>query len=503
MPWESLPEGVGANPLIKRLKAMDADIYGNIYAHSGTIDGSFAVTGDLSIMGDIDLGGDIYSTNWDGSIPATLRDSTASSGFYLNGQDGEAQFMGSVFVGGLMGIYDDLYLDGGTFRSDSLAGIAGGGITIDSAYKNEIQFYTGNVNEGAAGGIYVETTEPLRMLLASPAPYDRLTESSYINIQSGNSGDTSYSKIQLVPHGLEVNVDADGLLVGTGITGQPLIQDTYSAAAPPYAFYSDNSTGLFRDSSGRLGFTVAGTARFHISTAGAFYGALATGSPQLKYTAGSVTAPTFTFYNDSNTGFYQDGADIVSWAFGGNQRSTQSIAGLSIGGGRAPHAIVDAFHSSSSWYQAAGVFYRNSATSNDHVLKVYSNIGGTDTNVWLVDTDGDAYKVSDPSLKTHIAPARSYWDDFRRLGESGGIIRHGWKGSKDGKRLTNWDAAKVREVFPNLAPRMYGTGEDSETVDGQLMVNFAALDIIAHKVLMEAQLRIEVLEGRLAALEGK
>jgi predicted acyltransferase (DUF342 family) len=58
MPWKPLPTGQGANPLLRRLKAMDAEIYGAIFAKSGTIDGPFTISGNLTVSGSTTISGD-------------------------------------------------------------------------------------------------------------------------------------------------------------------------------------------------------------------------------------------------------------------------------------------------------------------------------------------------------------------------------------------------------------------------------------------------------------
>lgn len=218
----------------------------------------------------------------------------------------------------------------------------------------------------------------------------------------------------------------------------------------------------------------------------------------LELYGGTTTSVGVAFDGDTNTGWIYGGNGRWEWVSNGTTRLLLQENGLAYSANTySAQPVVDAFQIEADSSHAALQTYRHTATSNDHVLQVYSDVGSTKTRQWIVDSDGDTLKLSDPTMKQAMTPARSYWDDFRSLHDSGAIIRHQWKDSTDGKVLTNWDASKVSAVFPKLAERHYESDEDPDEAEGRLMINESALNIIASKVLMEAQARIEALEARL------
>jgi len=80
---------------------VDATATGGFFLDSSA--GSAQFEGSLFLGGALAASGDIYSTNWDGAIPANLtttHDATATAGFYFDGSAGSPQFEGNVYLGG-------------------------------------------------------------------------------------------------------------------------------------------------------------------------------------------------------------------------------------------------------------------------------------------------------------------------------------------------------------------------------------------------------------------
>jgi len=90
-----LPPGSNAAQTIRRLRAIDAEIFGTLFASAGVIGGDVTIEGDL-------VGSDIYSSNWDGTTPLALPDSGASLGYALEGDSGKSQFHDDMFMSGVL-----------------------------------------------------------------------------------------------------------------------------------------------------------------------------------------------------------------------------------------------------------------------------------------------------------------------------------------------------------------------------------------------------------------
>ena len=89
-----------------------------------------------------------------------------------------------------------------------------------------------------------------------------------------------------------------------------------SASAPSYTFDSDTNTGFYRASTDQFAFTAGGTQQALVHTGGVRGRALA-GSFWLKSAIGTVGAPTYAFYGDTDTGAYRSGPDEYAISAGG------------------------------------------------------------------------------------------------------------------------------------------------------------------------------------------
>ena len=137
--WGPLPIGPGATQMVKDLRAMNAQIYGTLFASAGVI------SGDVTIEGTF-IGNDYLSSNWDGANPVDLSsvDGAATVGFAFDASLGSAQLMGSLFVGG------SLVLDGsGAFKTAA----SGQRIEMSANEDDRIKLYTGDSFENNPGKV--------------------------------------------------------------------------------------------------------------------------------------------------------------------------------------------------------------------------------------------------------------------------------------------------------------------------------------------------------------
>ena len=94
--------------------------------------------------------------------------------------------------------------------------------------------------------------------------------------------------------------------------------DAATAAAPGYTFEGDTNTGMYRSGADRIAFSTGGTDRAEITVSNLF------SYVPIGVEAGAAGAPTLTFTNDQNTGFYSPAADTCALATGGVERFTVS-----------------------------------------------------------------------------------------------------------------------------------------------------------------------------------
>jgi hypothetical protein len=135
-------------------------------------------------------------------------------------------------------------------------------------------------------------------------------------------------------------VAAGGTGVGTSTgTGNAVLSDSPTftgvvgfangtAAAPSVMFSGDTDTGIYRYGANSIGFAAGGTAVARIGADGYLNLAGITASDVVQAGAGSAALPSFVMGSDTNTGFYNIGADQLGISTGGTLRVTVSTTAV-------------------------------------------------------------------------------------------------------------------------------------------------------------------------------
>ena len=325
--WAPLPTGEGATPLLKELRAMNAQIYGTIFAGAGVISGDVTVEGTF-------IGNDYLSSNWDGAIPVNLSssDGTATVGFAWDASLGAAQLMGNLFLGG-----DFEFIANGVFRTAA----SGQRIEMTNTDRNRIRFYSGDVLEEVSGTISQGTngtgvTRTLQFALATPQiDVDDLMAA--LVIRSGSPDGTSTAPGIVISQVATGGADTGMPLEFRIQSGIPLITDGLiqtawgSAGNPPHTFTSALTSGMYLYSTDRVGFSTAGSVRLTVAADYTRFGNQVTaGNAAIATVVGSAGAPTFTFTSDANTGMWWPNADQLELVVGGARSILMRAAGVFI-----------------------------------------------------------------------------------------------------------------------------------------------------------------------------
>lgn len=96
---------------------------------------------------------------------------------------------------------------------------------------------------------------------------------------------------------------------------------------PAWSFTSDTDTGIYRDANNSLSASTGGTSHLTIRDQGTPFIDINKGV--LRLGDGVVGAPVYTFFNDTDTGFYRNGANIMSFSAGGVFQ--MELTGIGIG----------------------------------------------------------------------------------------------------------------------------------------------------------------------------
>lgn len=113
---------------------------------------------------------------------------------------------------------------------------------------------------------------------------------------------------------------------GRGAMSQPLQLSNGTVSAPSLTFSSDTDTGVYRIGANDVGVAAGGTKVQEWTATGSPFALPALASD------GTVSAPGFSFTNDTNTGLYRIGADNPAMAANGAKRQEWTTTGSAITG---------------------------------------------------------------------------------------------------------------------------------------------------------------------------
>lgn len=217
-----------------------------------------------------------------------------------------------------------------TFSSDSLTGV----FLLSSS---QLGFTTGGTRRGYffnTGFVLEVAIRALDGSVGSPGyTFDNDPDTGIYRVASNN--------VRISAGGIDIFGFANSAGVATPqFFGQLQAVSDGTAGAPAYSFANDTDTGLYRVTANQLGISVGGSniANF-TSTFGLTFG----GSLGIQNNDGSVSAPTYTFFNDTDTGLYRPGTDDAALVAGGANgiRITKvgAVVAVTIGSGAAVHDI--------------------------------------------------------------------------------------------------------------------------------------------------------------------
>lgn len=511
-PFGPLPRSDGNLPT-RRGKFIDVEVFGNINASSGTL-GDLTLTGTLTVTGTISggayVGGDIESSNWvsgGGTSPATsLPDASATVGYYLDASAGAAQFLGTIFLGTDIRISSGL-LQFGTTPHSSISGP--GTTSLINILTNMIKF-----NHRAAVHTDVDSGMTLAALRGSASSGTNLYDDVYPNISrwvsaeanDGNNpratfntrigGASHYNEVDSGSGPYYYSVIRGESMASTVITpqvddvGQPPVTHVYvndatygssttiygqilsqngTASLPAHSFYNDTDTGMYRYGSDVIGWSSAGVRVMALDST-YWYGAGTDGGktsvPIIRIVTGTAATPTYAFNDDTDTGMYLFGTNTIGWSVAG-------ALGMKLTADKALRV------------QGQGIAFEG------------TNGTGTANNIGIKWSSPNFYARVDNAVEAVIGTASDprLKDDIQPL--EGGLARIAalspitflpldFDGSSAGTvRMAGLNAEEVRETEPWLVT---GEGED------YLSLNYVGLIPLLINAVQESAAKINRLE---------
>jgi hypothetical protein len=153
-----------------------------------------------------------------------------------------------------------------------------------------------------------------------------------------------------------------------------------------------------------------------------------------------------------------------------------------------------------------GSFYRNTSTTNDGVLEVRSDVGGTNTVNLQIDADGDVKNtnnsygaISDIKLKENIVDATPKLEKLKQVK----VRSYNFKDQPDFKQI-GVIAQELETVFPNLveeSPDLDNDNNDLGTTTKS--VKYSVFVPMLVKAIQEQQTQIEALQSEINLLKGE
>jgi hypothetical protein len=186
---------------------------------------------------------------------------------------------------------------------------------IYNSATNTINFTTAGVNRLSASTTAVTSTLPIF------APNGTAAAPSF-SFSNAGSDDGMYS---VSPSAIGFSTVGTNRLTisSTAMTSTlPIIAQLGTVSAPSYTFTGDTNTGIYSSTSDIVDITTGGVNRLSIASTGV------SSSVPVIAQLGSVSAPSYTFTGDTNTGIYSSTADNIDISAGGSLISNFSTTGL-------------------------------------------------------------------------------------------------------------------------------------------------------------------------------
>ncbi len=208
-------------------------------------------------------------------------------------------------LGCLYEVNDDLYYNDGGGTQIRIT--QSGSVTGSSGTITGLPSGTASASYSAGTFTFQSATSTPATMAVGPVKIGRQVASSKTVTLTPNGGQASDYDVTfpaaLPASALVVTLDNTGALATTGT----ILADAGSVSAPSFSFASDPNTGMYDAAADGLAFASGGVK------------VLATSTTQVDIpVAGSVTVPSLTVGSDANTGLYLAGADLLGVTAGGS-----------------------------------------------------------------------------------------------------------------------------------------------------------------------------------------
>jgi hypothetical protein len=256
-----------------------------------------------------------------------------------------------------------------------------------------------------------------------------------------------------------------------------------TAALPALSFNGDSNTGLYWVGADSLGASIGGTLRVTFNTTDV------TSTVPLYVPVGSAAAPTYTFTADTNTGFFQAGADQVAVTCGGSEKvrftsGGQILVGITATPSASVHGVQIGEPGNNLWQSSVSV-----TTSFAHMI--FYNTNGAVGSITTSGTSTAYNTTSDYRLKTGARPVLNAVDRINSVP----VREYKWLNDPSGPYSVGFFAHEMQVVLPDVV-----TGVKDQLDDkGQLypqMIDYSKAVPLLWAAVQELSAKVAALEAR-------
>jgi hypothetical protein len=250
-----------------------------------------------------------------------------------------------------------------------------------------------------------------------------------------------------------------------------------TVGAPAIYLSTDTTTGLYRIGANNDGFAVSGTKLLDLSSALVGITGALTVSTTLGVTGAATLSSTLAVgaVTATSAATHTFNSSVASFAMNLNNTSGSSPNGLSV-------------YYSSGVNGAGNPFLFCSDGASVERATIRSNGG-------LANYSANNVNLSDANVKSRIEPMGTQWDAWKKI--------EWMKFKYDDQTHDDWNYGYTAQNIESVYPELVDAWQPDKEGSTLKAVYSEDLKNITGSVLQEAQLRIEQLEARLAALESK
>ena len=294
-------------------------------------------------VGNMILGGNKVAANTANQSVSVICDGTGEI-FLQSESDG-----GGTFTDSVVNIMCNTNTDESQLKFRDGTNVNNGTITLDGSghmvLNNNVAAKNISLKVGGSGTVIAEnittdtdsqlsiladgTGTPILKLENGSSAIEVICEANKKLTINGGAGQTFIFDASSATGGITWPDGTEQITAATGGVSFPLEAPDGSVSAPSYSFSSETNTGLYRYGLNEMGVAVNGSLPITISSSSVWFQS----GNRLRADAGSAAAPSLSFYGDGDTGIFSSDSNEIGFSTFGTEVLTIGMTSLVLGSG--------------------------------------------------------------------------------------------------------------------------------------------------------------------------